>query len=348
VLARFDVCPILAMDCARDDGTWQDATVRRPAWLSESSELVECLLQVRDVGVWQLRLSRLRIGALEDVARKIVGDSAALDQHTLIDRALRKAIAELPRDDYKAAATILFDLDEPHVSSSTVRRASAAVRVNQSLSRFRDPEVGFERPILEAVAYAIERIAVDLNARQEGRSPLDILGTTNEDIILARSLFHIARTLEVLRKHAQESIASSISGILDRYIAWMNSDHRDQVEAAALVEAFNALSEQYLGDSAYSLLYINKPFSPAPDFSPPACLPALRYPDERSWKFIPGGIDAFTGQKVEPFFMSYFPVTNMEWVDYIAKFGWETETFMDMRQLAVLREEEVSGESSRQ
>lgn len=303
--------------------------MRRPEWIKEAPELVECLLQVRDVGVWDMRLRRLAIGPLEDVARAICPRELHGDQHRLIAKALESAIPRMPRVDYQKAADILFDLRvDRRGRSSTERRAEAGRLLHQSLSRFRHPELGFERPLLLSVAEEIQRLAAEFNA-PDTADPLlryEELGVLPENIMITRSLFHVARTLATRKRYATMQDALEIDSLLKRYASW----HTAKAESGVtLLESFDSLCRKYIGLSVFDLLGQLESRSPAPEYPPHQQIPGLRYPKRQSLALVDGGRDVFTGEMVTPFFMSYFPVTIMEWSDFLAKFGWESSLAWD-------------------
>ncbi|WP_328296513.1 tetratricopeptide repeat protein [Streptomyces sp. NBC_00435] len=135
--------------------------MRRPAWIMDAPEIIEPLLRVREIGVWDLRLTRVPLGPLERLAVSIVPEVKQGDRHHLIEKLLDIAVPLIPRPDYQDAARIIFDMNDPRVRSATARRTAAALVFGQSYSRFRDPEVGFERPLLLSVAEAIHKAALE-------------------------------------------------------------------------------------------------------------------------------------------------------------------------------------------
>lgn len=293
----------------------------RPEWLKDAPELAESLLKVREVGVWDLRLNRLAIEPLETVARAICPSELHNDQQKLIECALKQAILQIERQDYRNAAICLFDLGETRVKSPTERRAKAAEACGQSSSQFRRADVGYERPVILEVARVIQELAVthSVPPAADSLARLDQLGILPEELVITRSLLHVARTLERRSRHATETAKQEIDGLLERYANW----HANKQESGAtILKSFDALCRKYLDISVFELLGHLEGTSPGPDNPPQKPMPRLQYPSDDSLALIPGGRDVFTGEHVRPFYMAYFPVTMLEWWDFLEKTGW--------------------------
>lgn len=295
--------------------------MRRPSWLRDAPELAESLLQVRDVGVWDLRLNRLAIEPLEAAARAICSPELHNDQQKLVECALKQAINRIEREEFKAGAVYLFDLGETRGAPSTERRVDAAEKCHQSYSRFRDPEVGFERVIILEVARAIQELAAEHNLppAADPLARMAQLAIMPEDLMITRSLLHVIRTLERCSRHATGTARQEISGLLERYANWHANKNED---GATLLMSFDALCRKYLGISVFELLGQLEGTSPGPDYPPQKQMPRLRYPSDESFALIPGGRDVFTGEQVRPFYIAYFPVTMLEWWDFLEKSAW--------------------------
>lgn len=296
--------------------------MRRPAWITDAPEIVEPLLRLRDTGVWELRVVRVPLGPLEDLATSIAPEVTNGDQHRLIGKMLEAAIPLIPRSEYQTAARILFDMNYSRVKSSTARRTAAAAVFGQSYSRFRDPEVGFERPLILSVAEAIQKAALmrDVPPLRQPLSRHHDAGVLPEDLMISRTLFHVARTLEVCKEHADAKIAEEIGVLIDRYVNWHQSEEEN---GARILSSFDALCRKCIGTSVYELIGQIQKTSPGPDNPPHRVNSSLKYPRSESLALIEGGSDPFTGDNVSPYYISYLPVTMTEWQDFLTKFGWE-------------------------
>jgi len=310
--------------CSHCSAFCEDEGVRRPEWIKEAPELVESLLKIREAGVWELRRTRIAIKPLEDIAKTLCPPQYHEDQHRLVEHTLQLAISRLRSVEYKEAASILFDITEgaePHRSSATERREQAALRLNQGLSTFRKAEGGYERPLLMAVAQAIQDLAAEHNMPviEDPLVRLDYLAVLPEDVIISRSLLHVARTLAQRRLHAKEEARAEIDELLTRYANW--NAGRDESGATMLI-SFDALSRKYLKLSVFDLMGSLESTSPGPSHPPHLPFPGMRYPEGESFTPISGGTDPFTGEVVQPYYMAHLPVSMMEWVEFLTKFEW--------------------------
>jgi len=298
--------------------------MRRPEWIKDAPELVECLLRVRDNGVWGLRRNREPIAALEDASRAICSVEIHGDQYSLIKTTLEQAIPQMSRTDYQEAARALFGLTSgTQADSSRTRRLRAATIMNQSISRFRDSNVGFERAILVSVANSIQRLAIDKSVPESGNAldKFKDVGITPDEVLVARSLLHVARTLEVRKLYAGAAASTEIDGLLQRYVRWYSATETES--AGALLLSFDALCSRYVGTSVFDLLGDLELDSPAPDRSPDQRLPILNYPSPVALHYVPGGREPLTGDIVTPFYIACFPVTVSEWHQFLSRFGWK-------------------------
>jgi hypothetical protein len=158
--------------------------MRRAAWMAHASEVVTSLVTLRDIGVWQLRLTRPDIRPLLSIAQHVCSHGEHQnDDDLLVECTLRRAIDRLDRTAFRQAAMRLFDLDERHVASSTRRRQAAADEFGQALSTFRDPVRDFERPLLIAVAAKLEDLAIsDQREALRGRTP--VTNAAYDDVVV--------------------------------------------------------------------------------------------------------------------------------------------------------------------
>lgn len=140
-----------------------------------------------------------------------------------------------------------------------------------------------------------------------------------EETSLGRALHHVVRTLRTRTEHAQPGARDDIKSVLNRFHEWPAGDG----EADDVLTELDSISRQYIGCSVHHLMGRMKT-----NVRPPECPPdkkhhLLNYPTGKAMTLVTGGIEPFTGETVEPFYMAVFPVTRHEWQFFLNVFNWE-------------------------
>jgi formylglycine-generating enzyme required for sulfatase activity len=207
-------------------------------------------------------------------------------------------------------------------------QGAAAVLEHQSGYQGRTFKRHVTRAVKEKVAgilLALEPLSREDENDKQPSNALDLAAGTQqaspsaEDLLVQRSLLHIARTLEIRQHHAVPRIAEPIEKVLTYFHKWHLAG---EGPADAIVRGFDVLCRGILDQSVYELIGQVRINQNGPEHPPHTKQPGLRYPTSESLVLVEGGRDPFTDMEVAPFFVATFPVTWREWQEFLDKCGW--------------------------
>lgn len=287
--------------------------------------LVTELADVREVGIYRVHDPRLRVKRrnfdnLEHLLPPVDGMAFSIR----LERTIRESVKALPDETLRVVAEMVFGLDQPTLfePDPVIWRKEALKHYNMRRNAVLHIEEFRKGPEREILGFVAEQIAAQAEAR-EYRANSGSRVRAPEDLLVERSLLHVVRTLEARLSHTAPGsyAATRITKALDAYARW----HIDGVgDAARVLDGFNGLSKDYFGKPIYELLGRISMSGAGPDEPPHTLLSWCRYPNGVSMQPIPGGVDFYTGEEVAPFYLATYPVTMLEWHNFVTRFEWPT------------------------
>lgn len=286
-------------------------------------QLVVELGAVRERGILRIespnpRLRLLDLKALKEIVNHCVEEDISFPRK--VEKLIRESVAKLPKGLPCGIAEIIFGLEEDLFNPKPSKWREAArdfyadrVSADQGVS-LDDFRKGPELEVLGLLAAEMESLFDQVvNHKQENSSAGDIL--------LERSIVHAVRTLETRKIGAR---ADEIRRIDEAVAAFRDWHLSERGEADTIVTIIDRLCERYIDKSVYDIMGSMHVNDLGPVDPPHRELTELSlcYPKRRTFSLVPGGVDPFTGEHVDPFFIALFPVTVIEWHNFLERFHW--------------------------